>query len=442
MDIPGKMRVYVGVHIQVEIPAKKDTRKRYPQNGQATMKANNKLSAKDVENAKPKEKAYKLADGEGLYLFCTPAGGKLWRMSYRVDGKEKTLCLGAYPDISLKNAREARAEKRKMIAQGIDPMIEKKRVKQEEKRRQREESMTFAVVAREWFSQKMPDRKELYRQQTITRLENHVFPYIGNIPITNLEPSQILAGLRVTEGRGSVDMAHRLARLIRQVCKYAVAAGYAKFNAASDLSEALKKRPPVKPRAAITNPREIGVLLRAIDDYPGDISTRYALKIMPYVFVRSQELRGARWDEIDFATAIWTIPADRMKMKKEHIVPLAPQVLRLFEELREWSGHVNLCFPSPHSSSKNISDMCLLNALRRMGYEKESMCIHGFRAMASTLLNDSGKYRSEVIEAQLAHSEKNNSRRPYNRAEYLQERKKMLKEWADYLDRLREESPD
>jgi len=233
-----------------------------------------------------------------------------------------------------------------------------------------------------------------------------------------------------------IETAHRLAQLAGQVCRYARLVGYAKYDVASGLVEAL---PPVQTEhyPAIIDPKEIGALLRAIDDYPGDVSTRYALRIMPYVFVRSGELRAATWKEFDLAGAEWVIPARRMKMKRPHNVPLARQVLALLAELREYSGGWDLLFPSPFSATRCISDMALLNALRRMGYGKEQMCVHGFRTTASTILNEQG-YRPDVIEAQLSHGEKNAIRGAYNRAEYMPERRSMMQEWADYLDGLRE----
>ena len=379
----------------------------------------------------------KEADGGGLNF----QGGKYWRLSYRFAGKQKTLALGVYPAVSLKAARQARDAARELLAQGIDPGEKKKADKEEELRLKREQEHTFRTVAMEYYQRKLTDKREHYKKQTLSRLENQIFPFMGDIPVSQLRPAHILAGLREVEERGAIDMAHRLASLIRQVCRYAVAAGYAEFNAASELTAAMMPKPKATPRAAILNPQKIGQLLRDIDEYPCSMSVRYALKLMPYLFVRSQELRNARWGEFDFENALWHIPAERMKMKSAHIVPLAGQVLSLLKELRqarrEWGDDTDLLFPSPQSNTRAISDMGLLNALRRMGYEREEMCIHGFRSIASTLLNESGKYRAEVIEAALAHAERNQVRAAYNRAEYLEERRVLMQDWADRVDAMR-----
>ena len=379
------------------------------------------------------EKVGKESDGGGLNF----QDGKYWRLSYRFAGKQKTLALGVYPDVSLKMARQRREWARELLAQGIDPAERKKAEKAEAERVERENALTFEVVAREWFEKKTLELTPDYRKQILSRLENHLFPYIGTALMKDLSPAEVLSAVRVTEKRGAIEQAHRLAQLAGKVCRYARVSGYAKFDAAAGLTEALTNIPKEKHRAAIVEPARIGELLRALDGYPGDISTRYALRILPYVFVRSQEIRGARWEEIDFDKAVWVIPAGRMKMKVAHTVPMASQVVKLFQELKEWTGHGELVFPSPFSATRCISDMGLLNALRRLGYGKDEMTIHGFRGMASTLLNECGKYRHDVIEAQLAHGERNKIRGAYNHAEYLPERRAMMQEWADWLDRLR-----
>ena len=379
------------------------------------------------------EKVGKEADGGGLNLI----EGKYWRLSYRFAGKQKTLALGVYPTVSLAAARKGRDEAKVLLSQGIDPSAKKKADKAEADRVAQEEVLTFRVVAMEYFQRKLTDKRELYKKQVLSRLENQIFPFMGDISVSQLKPTHILAGLRVVEARGSIDMAHRLASLIRQICSYAVACGYTEFNAASELTAAMTPKPKATPRAAILAPEKIGQLLRDIEEYPGSISIRYALKLMPYLFVRSKELRNAKWDEFDFENALWHIPAERMKMKSAHVVPLSQQVIRLLKELQVWNGHLDLLFPSPQSNTKAITDVALLNALRRMGYEREEMCIHGFRSIASTLLNESGKYRAEVIETALAHSERNQVRAAYNRAEYIEERRVLMQDWADMLDALR-----
>ena len=379
------------------------------------------------------EKVGKEADGGGLNLI----EGKYWRLSYRFAGKQKTLALGVYPTVSLAAARKGRDEAKVLLSQGIDPSAKKKADKAEADRVAQEVVLTFRVVAMEYFQRKLADKRELYKKQVLSRLENQIFPFMGDISVSQLKPTHILAGLRVVEARGSIDMAHRLASLIRQICSYAVACGYTEFNAASELTAAMTPKPKATPRAAILAPEKIGQLLRDIEEYPGSISIRYALKLMPYLFVRSKELRNAKWDEFDFENALWHIPAERMKMKSAHVVPLSQQVIRLLKELQVWNGHIDLLFPSPQSNTKAITDVALLNALRRMGYEREEMCIHGFRSIASTLLNESGKYRSDVIETALAHVDKNQVRAAYNRAEYIEERRVLMQDWADMVDAMR-----
>ena len=391
---------------------------------------------KTAENAKPGDKPYKLSTGRGFYLLVMPTGGKLWRYDYRLDGKRKTAALGSFPDVSLKEATEKVAAYRRLIHAGKDPIAEKKRVKVQKEQQAAEQARSFEAVAREWFEKRAEDKSDRYRKQLWNRLENQLFPALGDRPFSELEAQDFLDALRPVEERGAVDMAHRLAQLVNQVGKYAKVAGYVKHNEAADIREALKTRGERKHRAAIISPPEIGNLLRAIETYPGDLSIRYALKILPYVFVRSGELRCAEWGELDFDKAVWVIPARRMKMKKPHIVPLARQVMKLFEELRQWTGNGPLIFPSPFSASKPITDVGLLNALRRLGYGRDEMSIHGFRGVASTLLNEQG-YRPDVIEAQLAHGERNAVRAAYNHAQYLPERTAMMQEWAAWLDRLR-----
>jgi len=384
--------------------------------------------------AKKGEKVSQKADGGGLNFV----EGKYWRLSYRFGGKQKKVCLGVYPAVSLLAARKAREEIKVLLAQGIDPSEKKKADKAEAARMALDEGLTFRAVAIEYYRRKLANKQELYRKQILSRLENQIFPFMGDIPVSQLKPTHILAGLREVEERGAIDMAHRLASLIRQVCSFAVACGYTEFNAASELTAAMTPKPKATPRAAILNPQKIGQLLRDIDEYPCSISVKYALKLMPYLFVRSKELRNAKWEEFEFENSLWHIPAERMKMKAAHVVPLSRQVVKLLQELQVWNGHTDLLFPSPQSNTRAISDVGLLNALRRMGYEREEMCIHGFRSIASTLLNESGRYRADVIEAALAHAEKNQVRAAYNRAEYLEERRVLMQDWADMVDAMRD----
>ena len=403
------------------------------------MRAN--LTDTAIKNAKPKAKAYKLSDGGGLYLEVSPTGGKLWRLKYRIQDKEKRLAIGIYPAIGLKDARSRRDEAKEQLARGIDPSAAKKEAKKVAAALEREAAATFEAVAREWYAKKTTALAPGHQKKILGRLEKQLFPYIGGIPFSKLEPADILAAVRHAEERDAIETAHRLAQLAGQVCRYARLVGHAKYDAAAGLVEAL---PSVQRKhyAAVTDPTEIGHLLRAIDEYPGEASITYALRIMPYVFLRSVELRAAEWTEINLDAAEWVIPARRqnapgMKMKRPHTVPLARQVIRLLEAIGEFTGGGRYIFPSTHSASRCISDVGLLNALRRQGYGKDTMTIHGFRSMASTLLNEHG-YRPDVIEAQLAHGERNAIRGAYNRAEYLPERREMMQRYADYLDGLRE----
>lgn len=390
-----------------------------------------KLTDTAVRTAKPREKPYKMADGDGLYVLVNPGGGKLWRLKYRFEGKERLFAIGAYPAVSLKEARARAVTAKEMIARGIDPCAARKAAKAEALAK----SLTFEVVAREWHKKKLAGWTPNHARQIIRRLETLAFPDLGSRPIAELGAPDFLAVLGKVERQGHLETARRLAQICGQVTRYARLAGMIVADPASHLTEALTTK-PVRHHAAITEPQEIGALLRAIDDYPGDVSVSFALKIMPYVFVRSSELRRASWTEIDLDRAEWLIPAERMKMRRPHLVPLARQVVGMFRALHVITGNRELVFPGTASVTRCISDVGLLNALRRLGYGRDEMTVHGFRSMASTRLNEMG-YRPDVIEAQLAHAEKNSVRDAYNRAQYVEERRRMMQEWADYLDSLR-----
>ena len=353
----------------------------------------------------------KHADGGGLYLFLSPVGGMLWRMDYRFEGKRKTLSFGAYPAVTLKDARARREEAKEQLAAGIDPAAEKKRVKVQAAIEEKAAALTFEAVARDWFNKKRTAWTEGHQRKILSRLENQLFPHIGGRQVSDLEVGDYLAAVQKAEARGAIETAHRLAQLCGQVTRFARITGIVRHDAAAGLVEALAHVQTTH-YAAITSPAELGYLLRAIDAYQGEPSICHALRVLPYVFVRSGELRGMTWEEVNLDAGEWIIPAGRMKMRRPHVVPLARQVVRL------------------------LQSMGLLNALRRMGYGKEQMTVHGFRTTASTLLNEQG-YRPDWIEAQLAHAERNAIRDAYNRAEYLPERRKMMQEWADYLDSLR-----
>ena len=394
-----------------------------------------KLTDTKLKALKPSGKVQKLSDGGGLYIHVSPAGGKLWRLFYRFDGKQKTLALGKYPEVSLADARKLRDEARALIAQGVDPSAHKREAKATAAIEAADMANTFEAVARDWFSKKRTAWTEGHQKKILSRLENQLFPHIGNKQISALEASDYLAAVQKAEARGVIETAHRLAQLCGQVTRFARITGIVRHDAAAGLVEALAHVQTAH-YAAITSPIELGYLLRAIDAYQGEPSICHALRVLPYVFVRSGELRGMTWEEVNLDAGEWVIPAGRMKMRRPHVVPLARQVVRLLQSMRDYSGTCSLVFPGACSTTRCISDVGLLNALRRMGYGKEQMTVHGFRTTASTLLNEQG-YRPDWIEAQLAHAERNPIRDAYNRAEYLPERRKMMQEWADYLDALR-----
>lgn len=393
------------------------------------------LTDTNIRNAKPTGKLQKLTDGEGLQLHISPTGGKLWRMAYRFGGKQKTLSFGQYPAVSLQEARRRRAEAKEQLAAGLDPGEQKKEAKTAAKAAKKEAENTFETIAREWYASYSPSLTEKHALKLLRYLEKDYFPVIGGTPVTELEPMHILEIIRPVEAKGRTNTAHRLANLASQVLAYAQITGRTKYNAAFGLTKALR---PDRPQsyATITDPKGIGVLLRQIDAYEGHFSTRFLLKILPYVFTRPSELRLAEWTEFDFEAAMWTIPAKRMKMRREHKVPLSRQVIALLHELKEFSGDGKFLFPSVRAKTTTLSDVGPLAALRNLGYDKDQMTLHGFRAMASTRLNEMG-FRADVIEAQLAHKEQDGVRLAYNRAEYMDERRKLMQEWADYLTGLK-----
>ena len=396
---------------------------------------NMKLTDTALRALKPTGKVQKLSDGGGLYLHVTPTGSRLWRMAYRFTGKQKLLSFGAYPTVSLRDARKLREEAKEQLAKGIDPGAEKRQAKEAVLAQKREERDTFEFVAREWFAKYEPTLSNKHAQKLRRYLENTLFPVLGGKPIAQLEPSDFLQVVQPSERLGHHETAHKLMRLCGQVTRYARITGRIKYDVAAGLTEALA---PVQTThfAAVTVPDDIGLLLRDIDAYVGYTSVVYCLKILPYVFTRPSELRLAHWSEFDLKNGIWSIPASRMKMRREHVVPLAKQVLSIIKELHVYTGNGELLFPSTRALTTPISDAAPLAALRRMGYGKETMTLHGFRAMASTRLNELG-FRADVIEAQLAHKEPDTVRLAYNRAEYMEERRALMQSWADYLDGLR-----
>lgn len=386
-----------------------------------------------ARNAKPGEKQVKLFDGDGLFLLVAPAGGKWWRFKYRFGGKEKLLALGTYPEVSLADARQRREDARKLLAKGVDPG--------EVKKAQKAATVavtenSFEVVAREWHSRQKTVWTEGHAERTMQRLERDVFLTIGKRPIGEITPPELLAAFRRIESRGAHETAHRARFVCGQIFRYAVATGRAERDPAADLRGALT---PLrgKHHAAITDPKDVAPLLRAIDGYQGSFVVKSALLLAPLVFVRPGELRQAEWTEIDLDAAEWNIPGDRMKMKQPHLVPLSPQAVVILRELQALTGASRYVFPSGRSFARPMSNNAINAALRRMGFDKDEMTGHGFRAMARTILDEVLQVRPDFIEHQLAHAVKDPNGRAYNRTAHLAERRKMMQTWADYLDGLK-----
>lgn len=390
------------------------------------------LNEMKVRNAKPKDKFYKLADSEGLYLHVTEKGNKLWRFKYRYDGKQKLLAFGKYPEISLLDARKRRDKARRQLANGIDPGALRKAQKQAKA----EDTETFEVIAREWHNKFKHTWKPSHYERLLSRLERDVFPHIGKRPIAQIKAPELLGVLRRLESRGILHTAHMIRGICGQIFRYAVATGRAERDPSADLRGAL---PPVKTinRAAITDPVKVGELLRAIDAYKGSFVVQCALKFAPLTFVRPGELRHAEWSEINFETAEWNIPAEKMKMKVAHLVPLSNQAIEILTEIKKLTSEGRYVFPG-RTSARPMSDNAILAALRNMGFEKTEMTGHGFRAMARTLLDEVLQVRPDLIEHQLAHAVRDPLGRAYNRTQHLPERRQMMQTWADYLDGLKE----
>ncbi len=379
-----------------------------------------------VRNAKPKDKKYKIFDGEGLYLEVLPTGGKYWRIKYFFAGKEKCLALGVYPHISLADARERRAQARKLLANGVDPGDAKKETK---RLLIAKHENTFEVVAREWHENRLTKWSPEHAKKILKRLETHVFPRIGPRPIADIAAADLLSAMRKIEEHGA-EIAHRLLQVCGQVFTYAVVTQRVTINPALSLRGALK--PVVKNNHAFLKPNELPEYLKKLEAYEGALQTRMALRFLLLTFVRTGELRGAAWAEIDWDKAEWRIPAERMKMRDPHIVPLSRQAITILQELKRLTGNWKYVFPNQQKPSGHMSENTMLYALYRMGYHSRATG-HGFRSTASTVLNENG-FPFDVIERQLAHSERDKVRAAYNHAQYLPERRKMMQWWADYLE--------
>lgn len=384
-----------------------------------------------IRNAKPSEKPVKLFDGGGLYLEVSPAGGKWWRLKYRFDGKEKRLSLGVYPDVSLKDARERRDASRKLLADGVDPSENRKAVKAA---RMDRAANSFEVVTREWFAKYSSTWAANHGDRIIRRFERDIFPWIGGRPIAEITARELLTVVQRIESRGALETAHRALGNCGQVFRYAIATGRAERDLSGDLRGAL---PPVKGEhfAAITEPKRVAELLRAIDGYEGTLPVRCALRLAPLVFVRPGELRNAEWADIDLDAAEWRYTVT--KTNTPHVVPLSRQALDILRELHPLTGQGRYVFPGARTNGRPMSDNAILAAMRRMGIEKDEMSGHGFRAMARTILDEVLGVRPDYIEHQLAHAVRDPNGRAYNRTAHLEERRKMMQQWADYLDTLK-----
>lgn len=389
-----------------------------------------------IKSAKAATKPFKLADGFGMFLLVTPAGGKLWRLKYRIDGREKLLAMGSYPEVSLGDARRRRDAARELIAAGKDPSREKQRAKV---RSRVQASNTFEGIADEFCKKRRRDGQKAWAASTAVRSEyllSLLMPSIGRMPISEIEPADVLGAIRKIEKKGNLESARRTLQLASAVFRYAVATARLGSDPTRDLRGALTA-PTVTHYGAITDPKRVGELLRAIDGYEGLGLTKFALQIAPHVFVRPGELRHADWSEIDLEGALWVIPAEKMKMRKSHHVPLSKQAVEIFREVQKVTGTLGYVFPSMRTRIRPMSENTINAGLRRLGYASDEMTAHGFRAMASTLLNESGKWHPDAIERALAHGDSDKVRAAYHRGAHWKERVEMAQWWSDYLDQLR-----
>ena len=385
-----------------------------------------KLSAIQVKQAKPQDKTFKLSDGKGLNLEVKPNGSKYWRLSYRYQQKQKTLALGVYPVVSLAEAREAALEAKKLIHKGIDPSANKRQQKLISK------EQAFKPIAKQWYDKESGRWSKDHASKVWRSLMVDAFPHLGDMPVKDIKTTDVLYVIRKIESRGALDVAGRIKQRISAVFRYAIQTGMIELNPADSLRNVIETR-KVKHRKAI-KVEELPEFLNALDTYRGYPLTKHALKFIVHTFVRPGELRSAEWRDIDLDKAIWRIPAEKMKMKEEHIVPLSEQCLVILKSIKELSGNFNLVFPGSHDSKKLMSENTLTYAIRkRLGFDATA---HGFRTTASTTLNEAG-YRVDVIERQLAHGERNKVRAAYNRSQYLQERIDMMQWYSDHLDSLK-----
>ncbi|BBU68661.1 tyrosine-type recombinase/integrase [Fluviibacter phosphoraccumulans] len=388
-----------------------------------------------VKAAKAGDKPYKLTDERGLHLLIATNGGKYWRWSYRFIGKQKTMALGTYPDTGLADARNRRDEARKLLAGGVDPSEDRKVQRSQKVERA---ANSFEAIARRWYAQGVKSGwTESYASKTLRRLEKDVFPWIGNKPVAELQAPDFLTVSRRVSERGAVDTSHRITQVCGQIMRFAIAEGIADRNPVADLRGALPSA-PVKHMASVTDPVRVGELLRAFDAFKGTLTVQCALRLAPLVFTRPVELRKARWADIDLDAGMWTIPAEMMKMRKPHLVPLSTQAVTILREIQPLSGDGEYVFPGARDPKRPMSDAAINAALKRLGIDtKEELTGHGFRAMARTILHEQLGYAPEWIEQQLAHKTSDPLGEAYARAKFINQRREMMQAWADYLEKLK-----
>jgi integrase len=393
------------------------------------------LTDVSIRNAKPTDRLQKLADGGGLYLAIFPTGGKSWRFKYRYGGKEKLLTFGQWPAMSLAAARKKRDEARRLLAEGIDPGAERQA---ERARREALASNTFEAVAREWIERHLSKKSQAYRERVVSQLERFVFPVIGERPIAELTAPDILEVVRRVEKLNILETAHRVRQVVGQVIRYAIATGRAQADPTPALRGALPPA-PTRHMAAPDDPAKVGEILRALEAFQGTPVVAAAIRLLPYVFVRPGELRTMRWADVDLEAAEWRFEAS--KTRTPHVVPLSRQALAILRDLKPLTGHLpgGWVFPNERTSLRPMSDMAMNAAMRRLGIDtKEELTGHGWRAVARTLLHERLGYPAEAIEHQLAHAVPDVLGKAYNRTKFLELRRRMMQEWADYLDKLRD----
>ena len=392
------------------------------------------LTNTSIQNAKRSDKPYKIYDTDGLFMQITPSGGKWWRLKYRFEGKEKLLSLGTYPEVSLKQARDKRDDARKLLAEDspIDPSENRQKVKSEKKL---SAANSFELVAREWWATHMKNKAETHKDKVIRRFELYLFPWIGNTPIADITAPQLLQVVKRIENLNKLETAHRALQTAGQVFRYAVQTGRAIRDITYDLKGALPAT-TTKHMAAFTDPKDIGELLRAIDGFNGTVTVQCALKLSPLVFARPSELRQAKWSDIDLDAAEWRYVVS--KTKTDHLVPLSKQAVAILREMHPLSGHREYVFPGGHSPLRPMSEAAVNAALKRMGYDTQTEITgHGFRAMARTILHERLNVDPHIIEHQLAHTVPDNLGSAYNRTRFIEQRKAMMQQWADYLDSIK-----